>query len=193
MDNQKNVLISVFNKNGISAFAEVLNKSGYRIIATEGTGKELAKNNIPFTSAEQLSRNPSGLEECIKTISFNIEAGILFDRLNQRQVERTEKLGISKIDIVVCNLLDFGVIKETADFNVKNIDVGGPLMIRAAAANFRNVLIVVDPKDYKRVSKAISENKITDEFRQKLAIKAFAYTQSYDSKIVEYLKKNTIK
>jgi|SRR3989344_6264398 len=192
MKKEKNVLISVFDKNGISAFAKSLNESGYKIIATEGTGKELAKNNIPYISTEKLSKNPNGLEDCIKTISFRIEAGILFDRLNKKHLERIKKLGIKKIDMVVCNVVNFDTIKKTTDFNIKNIDVGGPLMIRAAATSFRNVLVVVDPKDYKVISKAISKNKITNKLRQTLAAKAFAHTRSYDSKIVEYLKKKRV-
>lgn len=186
---RKTVLISVFNKKGISNFAKTLESLGYQIIATEGTGKELAKNKIPYISAEKTSKNPGGLENCIKTISFQIEAGILFDRLNPKHIKRVEQLGIEKIDVVVCNLVDFKkVIKKSADFNIKNIDVGGPLMVRAAATNFKYVLIVVDPDDYEKVSKDMLKNKVTDKIRQELAIKAFDYTRSYDETIVKYLK-----
>ncbi|MGD0577234.1 MAG: bifunctional phosphoribosylaminoimidazolecarboxamide formyltransferase/IMP cyclohydrolase, partial [Candidatus Staskawiczbacteria bacterium] len=111
----KTALISVFDKKGISKFAETLENSGYQIIASEGTRKELSKNKISCLSAEKISKNPKGLEDCIKTISFQIEAGILFDRLNPKHIKRAEKLGIEKIDIVVCNLVNFeAVIKKPA-------------------------------------------------------------------------------
>lgn len=185
------ILVSVFDKRGIAKFAKTLNRFGYEIISTEGTGKELSKNKIPYIPAQKISRNPEGFDDCIKTISFRIEAGILFNRLSPIHIKQAKKLGLEKIDIVVCNFVTFKkVIKKLTDFNIKNIDVGGPLMVRAAATNFKHVLIVVDSDDYGKVAKAILEDRITDKFRQQLAAKAFKYTYSYDYQIAKYLKKN---
>ena len=185
--------MSVFNKKGVVKLAKILEDSGFKIIATEGTGIELSKNGISFTSAERMSKNPKGLEDCIKTISFQIEAGILFDRGNFTQVKGAKKLGIIPIDIVVCNFPPIAeAIRRSADFNVSNIDVGGPLMTRAAAVNFRNVLVIVDPNDYKKVGEAIIKDKVTNRLRQQLAIKAFHYCSQYDSKIVKYLRLNDL-
>ena len=188
------ILISVFNKKGIDKLARTLKSLGYKIISTEGTGKELTKNKIPFIPASKISKNPEGFDDCIKTISFQIEAGILFDRSNSTHIKETTKLDIKPIDIVICN---FPPLKEViknpkTDFNIRNIDIGGPLMVRAAAVNFKYVLVIVDPDDYEKAAKVILEGRITDKFRQKLAIKAFNYTYSYDYQIAKYLKKNSI-
>ena len=186
----KAVLISVFNKKGVSKFAKTLYGLGYKIIATEGTGKELAKNKITYIPAETITKNPKEFDDCIKTISFRIEAGILFDRLNPIHIKQAKKLDIKKIDMVICNFVTLEkAIKKPSDFNIKNIDVGGPLMVRAAATNFKHVLVVVDPDDYEKVAKIILKNKTTDKFRQRLAAKAFTYTCHYDSQIAKYLKK----
>lgn len=191
MTKNKIALLSVFDKKGIVNFAKNLEKSGYKIIATENTGKELKKNNVFCVQAEKESKNPKGLDGCIKTISFQISAGILFDRLDSNHIEKTKKLKIKEISIVVCNFVNLKeAIKKPSDFNIKNIDVGGPLMVRAAAVNFKHVLVVVDPNDYKKVSDAILKNKVTDKLRKELAIKAFFYTYSYDYQIVNYLKNN---
>lgn len=185
--------MSVFNKKGISKFAKILKSLGYKIIATDGTGRELATNGIPFVPSNKISKNPEKLEDCIKTISFRIEAGILFDRLNAIEVKQAKDLSVEQIDMVVCNFPPLEqVITSPIDFNVKNIDVGGPLMVRAAATNFKYVLVVVDPNDYEMIAKRIIKGKITSKFRQKLAIKAFTYTNSYDNKIIKYLGKNII-
>jgi phosphoribosylaminoimidazolecarboxamide formyltransferase/IMP cyclohydrolase len=81
-------------------------------------------------------------------------------------------------------------VQDIEDFNIKNIDVGGPLLVRAAATNFKYVLVIVDPDDYNKVIKAMLKGEITNEFRKRLAIKAFDYTRSYDYEIIKYLKKN---
>lgn len=183
------VLASVFDKTGIVDFTRKLKALGYEIISTEGTGKELAKNGISFIPAQKVSKNPDKLEDCIKTISFRIEAGILFDRSNLNHLKEVKKLGIKPIDIVICNFPPLKrVIQTPKDFNIRNIDVGGPLMVRAAATNFKHVLVIVDPNDYKKVANAILKKKITDEFKRWLAIKAFTYTRSYDHEIIQYLK-----
>lgn len=188
---KKFALVSVFDKKNIVDFTKNLKAAGYVIIATEGTGKVLAKNRISFIPAQKISQNPDKLKDCVKTISFRIIAGILFDCSNSIQLKEIEELNITPIDVVVCNFPPFKeVIKTLEDFNIKNIDVGGPLMVRAAATNFKNVFVIVDPNDYGKVIEAILKQRVTNEFRVQLAIKAFAYTRSYDYKIIQYLKRN---
>lgn len=184
-------LVSVFDKKNIVDFAKRLKASDYEIIATEGTGKVLIKNGISFIPVQKISKNPNKLKDCVKTISFRIVAGILFNRSDPIQLKEIRELNITPIDIVVCNFPPFKeVIKTPEDFNIKNIDVGGPLMVRAAATNFKNILVVVDPNDYGRVAKAIIKQGITNDFMLQLAIKAFAYIYYYDCEIVQYLKRN---
>ncbi len=191
MIKKKIALLSVYNKSGIVSFAKNLEKAGYKIIATENTGKKLKENNVNYVQAEKESKNPKGFDGCIKTISFQISAGILFDRLDFNHIEKIKKLKIKEISIVVCNFVTMEEsVKKLSDFNIKNIDVGGPLMVRAAAVNFKNVLVIVDPNDYEKVSNAILKNKVTEKLRKELAIKAFYYTYLYDYQIVNYLKNN---
>jgi len=188
---QKIALLSVFNKKNIVDFAKRLKALDYEIVATEGTGKVLTKNGISFIPTQKISKNPNKLKDCVKTISFRIAVGILFNRSNPIHLKEIRELNITPIDVVVCNFPPFKeIIKTTEDFNIKNIDVGGPLMVRAAATNFKNILVVVDPNDYGRVAEAVFKQEITNKFRLQLAIKAFAYTYSYDCEIVQYLKRN---
>lgn len=189
----KYALISVFDKTGIVDFAKKLILLNYKIISTGGTGKILSENNIPIIPVQEITKNPESFSGRMKTISFQIESGILFDRTNPEHVKEAEKLNIKPIDIVVCNLYPFG--KTIANPKVKiaeaieSIDVGGPTMIRAAAKNFSSVLVVVDPNDYKKVGEALQKN-IPESLRQALAAKAFYHLSFYDSQIAKYLNKD---
>lgn len=190
MKESPTALISVYNKTGIAPFAKALHAAGYELLASEGTGKVLSQHCITYTSAETASQNPKGLEDCIKTLSYQLAAGILFDRNNVDHVAKVSELGIPSIDVVVCNFVNFDqVIHDPTDFNIRNIDVGGPLMVRAAATNYRQVLVVVDQKDYSRVAKAITNKQVTIKLRQELALKAFSATLAYDQKITHFLGK----
>jgi phosphoribosylaminoimidazolecarboxamide formyltransferase/IMP cyclohydrolase len=99
---------------------------------------------------------------------------------------------MKNIELVVCNFPPLKNTLRLSDFNIRNIDLGGPLMVRAAAINFRHVIPIVDAKDYKKIIKIIARGKITKEDRKKFAIKAFSYTRNYDLVISNYLK-NTAK
>ena len=179
----KYALLSVYDKNGISDFAKVLIKNGYTIISTGGTYEQLKKDGIDVTPIEEITKNPrDSFDGRMKTISFQIEAGILYDRKNPNHVEEAKKLGVPQIDMVVCNFYPF---EEKP--SVETIDVGGPTMIRAAAKNYENVLVVVDPNDYGMVVKAFNSGKVDGSLRQELAAKAFYHLSFYDSQIGNYL------
>ena len=176
----KYALLSVYDKSNISDFAKVLVKKGFTIISTGGTYDELKKDEIDVTPIEEITGNPrDSFDGRMKTISFQIESGILFDRKNPKHIEEAKRLNIPQIDIVVCNLYPF---EEKP--SIETIDVGGPTMIRAAAKNHTNVLIVVDPADYEKVANAL--NNITEELRKELAAKAFYHLSFYDSQIGNY-------
>jgi phosphoribosylaminoimidazolecarboxamide formyltransferase / IMP cyclohydrolase len=189
MKQHKTALLSVFDKTGIAHFANQLSKQNFQILATEGTGAILDKNGIAYQSAEKASGNPEKLEGCIKTISYNIEAGIIFDRKNKVHQNEIKELAITGIDLVVCN---FPPLQETVinpdDFNIQNVDVGGPLMVRAAAVNHPEVIVIVDQDDYELVGNKIANQEVTPQLRRKLAIKAFKYIQAYDSTLIKYLR-----
>jgi phosphoribosylaminoimidazolecarboxamide formyltransferase / IMP cyclohydrolase len=193
---EKYALLSVYNKVGIAEFATTLQNLGYRIISTGGTAKALLSSGIPVLPIEYLTGNPESFDGRMKTISFQVESGILYDRANEKHVAEAQALSIKPIDIVVCNLYPFeetigkpGVTKEQA---VESIDVGGPTMVRSAAKNFKNVLIVVDPSDYSTVAEALETSQVTSEMKQNLAAKAFGHLSFYDSQIASYLQKDSM-
>jgi len=189
---QKYALLSVHDKSDIEDFARGLVSLGYSIITTGGTAKVLEKASIPFTSIQTVTGNPESFDGRMKTISFQIESGILFDRKNSKHVQEAQALHIKPIDIVVCNLYPFEqTIKKsgaTFDESIENIDVGGPTMIRAAAKNHKNVLVLVDSDDYKRVLDELQSNIVSQDFRKQLATKAFEHLSFYDSQIAQYLR-----
>ncbi len=189
---KKYALLSVFNKDGITEFARTLSDLGYAIISTGGTAKILEQNKIPVVPIQEITGNPESFDGRMKTISFQIESGILFDRSNSKHIKEAKNLKIKPIDIIVCNLYPFeetvsksGVTLEEA---VENIDVGGPTMIRAAAKNFRNVLVIVDPKDYPVLTTALHSSVVSEEVKKQLAAKAFSHLSFYDSQIAAYLR-----
>lgn len=186
-------LVSVSDKTGIVDFARKLDRLGLRIIATGGTAATLTKEGVNTVPINDITGNPESFDGRMKTISFQVESGILFDRENPSHVKRAEELGVKHIDVVICNLYPFE--KTVVDPNVtetemiENIDVGGPTMLRAAAKNFKNVIAVVDPADYQRVADALESGTLTDEMRQALAAKVFDHLSFYDAQIADHLRK----
>ncbi|MDO8573496.1 MAG: bifunctional phosphoribosylaminoimidazolecarboxamide formyltransferase/IMP cyclohydrolase [Candidatus Daviesbacteria bacterium] len=169
---KKYALLSVFDKTGITDFAKVLDGLGYEIISTGGTLDVLKKEGIDAVPIDEITGNPRDcFDGRMKTVSFQIESGILFDRKNPSHVKQAEKLKLPQIDVVACNLYPF---EEKP--GIETIDVGGPTMIRAAAKNYQNVLVFVDPKDYEKILES-------DKLRQQLAAKAFYHLSFYDSQI----------
>lgn len=182
----KYALISVFDKTGVLDFAKVLHQLGYKIISTGGTLLELQKDDLPIIPIQKITGNPESFDGRIKTISFEIEGGILFDRKNPDHVRQAQKLGIIPIDIVVCNFYPF---RETLE--VANIDVGGPTMLRAAAKNYEQVLPVCDHNDYEWIAKKLVDGQVDSQVREKLAQKAFEYLSFYDSQIATFFRRRT--
>lgn len=193
MSFSKTALISVSNKDGIIPFAKKLIDLHWEIISTGGTAKELESSNIQYIPIEKVTGNPIAFDGRMKSISFNIESGILFDRDNPAHKKEAESLNIRPIDMVVCNFYPFpaddSILYETELANaVELIDIGGPTMVRAAAKNFRHCLVVVDPGDYELVIRALEEeNDIDEQIRLLFAARAFEYTADYDSTIDKYL------
>ncbi|OGE44394.1 hypothetical protein A3B45_03920 [Candidatus Daviesbacteria bacterium RIFCSPLOWO2_01_FULL_39_12] len=178
-------LLSVFKKEGISDFAKILVKNGYTIISTGGTYDQLKKDGVSVTPIDEITGNPrDSFDSRMKSISFKIESGILFDRKNPKHVSEAKEMGIPQIDVVVCNLYPF---EEKP--GIENIDVGGPTMIRAAAKNYENVIVVVDPSDYGKVTSALESGKVSVKLRKELAAKAFYRLSLYDAQIGQFLNK----
>ncbi len=193
LNDEKYALVSVSNKKGIVEFAKILLSLGYKIISTEGTAKVLVKQKIPIIPVKKITGNPESFDGRIKTISFQIESGILFDRSNRRHQREAKQLKIKPIDIVVCNFYPFEetIASKNISINdaIENIDIGGPTMVRAAAKNFKDVLVIVDPADYKQISEKLQGKSITKELKKYLAAKAFSNLSCYDSQIAKYLNR----
>ena len=185
----KTALISVSNKNKVVDFAKQLSKLGVKIISIGKTAKLLRKKKINVILVSEITKFPEMLDGRIKSIHPNIFAGILADRKNKKHLNELKKLKIEPIDIVVVNFYPFEEsIKKNSKLKnvIENLDIGGPSLVRAAAKNHENVLVVVDPNDYNEVIEKIKNGKISSEFRLNLAAKAFAKTASYDSLINWY-------
>ena len=190
---KKRALISVFDKTGIKDFARELARLGWEIIATGGTAKILRKAGIKIIPIEKVTGNPEAFDGRVKTISFQVESAILYERANPRHKLEAERLGIQPIDMVVSNFYPFERIARRKKLNLKeafeNIDIGGPTMVRSAAKNYRSVIVLIDPKDYPKVIRVLKkEGEIPEEYRFILAQKAFEKTAKYDTTISNYLK-----
>lgn len=188
----KYALLSVSDKTGLVELAQQLQSLGFSLISTGGTSKVLTNANISTIPIQEITGNPESFDGRMKTISFQVEGGILYDRKNMHHRSQAKELGIKDISLVICNLYPFETIVKNPDISLKevieSIDVGGPTMVRSAAKNFHNVLVVVDPKDYQVVAEEYKKNSISIKFRQKLAAKAFDHLSFYDAQIAQYLR-----
>ena len=186
----KRALISVSDKTGISDLAKVLKKYNVEIISTGGTKKVLEDAGIKVTDISSVTGNPEAFGGRMKTISFNIESALLFDR--EKDAEEAAKLNIKPIDLVVCNLYPFEqVFKQGKNFEtlIENIDIGGPTMIRAAAKNFKYVNVLTDISDYKEFIEKMEAGRgaTSYEYRKQLMAKAFNHTADYDAMIAQVM------
>lgn len=186
---RKSALMSVFNKRQLDQIGPTLQELGYAIIASSGTAGALKEVGVESTPADAATGNPKAFQDCIQTLSFSIYAGILFDRINKRHIKQIEDLVIRPIDVVICNLPPLQeMVQNEQDFNIRHVDVGGPLMLRAAATNYQWVLPLSDPDDYSEAAELLSDNKLTIEFRRRMAAKAFDLCSTYDAEITKLLK-----
>jgi phosphoribosylaminoimidazolecarboxamide formyltransferase/IMP cyclohydrolase len=190
----KRALISVYDKTDIVSFARELSKMGFKIISTGGTLETLKEGKIHLVKhVSEVTEFPEILEGRIKTEHPKLMGGILALRDKREHVKDLETHGIEPIDMVVCNLYPFEKVTEQgADLKtaLENIDIGGPNMIRAAAKNFENVIVVVNPRRYGQILSEIKKNgEVNTETRKVLAVEAFKETARYDSAICRFLEK----
>ena len=189
----KRALISVSDKTGIVEFAQKLNDLGVSIISTGGTFKVLKEAGIPVINISDVTGFPECLDGRVKTLHPNIHAGLLAMRSNPEHMKQVEELNVELIDMVVVNLYPFKQTIMKPDVTladaIENIDIGGPTMLRAAAKNYQDVSVVIDPTDYEQV---LSELKETGAVSVKtnfyLAAKVFNHTAYYDTMIANYLR-----
>jgi len=191
MDRIKRALISVYDKTGIVELARDLSALGVEILSTGGTHRLLAENGIAAVEVATHTGHPEILDGRVKTLHPRIHGGLLGQRNNPEHRAQMAANGIVPIDLVVVNLYPFaqtiaqpGVTLATA---IENIDIGGPAMLRSAAKNHADVIVVVHPTDYADVLDRIKTDRIDQTTRHALACKVFAYTAEYDRNIADYL------
>ncbi|MGJ0516666.1 MAG: bifunctional phosphoribosylaminoimidazolecarboxamide formyltransferase/IMP cyclohydrolase [Methylomicrobium sp.] len=186
-------LVSVSDKTGIVDFCRQLSELGISILSTGGTAKTLAEHSIPVTDVSDHTGFPEMMDGRVKTLHPKIHGGILGRRGIDDQVMAAH--GIDPIDLVVVNLYPFEqtISKPDCDLEtaIENIDIGGPTMIRAAAKNYNDVAVVVDPADYAAVLAELKaqHNSLSLATRFKLSLTSFAHTARYDTAIAAYLAK----
>ena len=189
----KRALISVSDKTGIVEFAQKLNDLGVSIISTGGTFKVLKEAGIPVINISDVTGFPEGLDGRVKTLHPNIHAGLLAMRSNPEHMKQVEELNVELIDMVVVNLYPFKQTIMKPDVTladaIENIDIGGPTMLRAAAKNYQDVSVVIDPTDYEQVLSEIKETgAVSVKTNFYLAAKVFNHTAYYDTMIANYLR-----
>lgn len=190
----KRALLSVSDKSNLESVAKALIENGVELISSGGTGRYLSTFNIPWTPVESITGNPEAFGGRMKTLSFQISSSLLFRRDHEEDVKQAKELNIAPIDMVICNLYPFvETAKKTNQLEalIENIDIGGPTMVRAAAKNYRDVTICVDSNDYDEIIEQLQTSNGVIDFRtrEKLALKAFKHTASYDCAIADTLSK----
>ncbi|MDR3365313.1 MAG: bifunctional phosphoribosylaminoimidazolecarboxamide formyltransferase/IMP cyclohydrolase [Clostridiales Family XIII bacterium] len=186
-------LISVSDKTGAVSFAGALAQLGYEIVSTGGTYRALKDAGVPVVPVADITGFPECLGGRVKTLHPAIHGGILAMRGNEEHMAQLRGLGIGTIDVVAINLYPFKetILREdaTLPLAIENIDIGGPTMLRSAAKNHKDVVVVCDPADYEAVAAELkSGTGLSYEAKYRLALKVFEHTAAYDAMIAEYLR-----
>lgn len=189
----RRALLSVSDKSGVVEFAKALQELGVELISTGGTARLLKEAGVEVKDVSEVTGFPEMMDGRVKTLHPRIHGGILAIRGKEDHLRAARDHGIPLIDMVVVNLYPFEeTVNRGADLDeaVENIDIGGPTMVRAAAKNFADVAVVVDPKDYRWVVEELKRTgEISGQSRRRLAVKAFSHTARYDTLISDYLNR----
>lgn len=185
-------LLGVYDKTSIDTFARGLAALGWELVSTGGTFAAIQAAGIPVRKVEDITGFPEMLDGRVKTLHPGVHGGILARRELPAHMAALSQHDIGPIDLVCCNLYPFyatvtrpgGVAFEEA---IENIDIGGPTMLRAAAKNHRDVIVVIDPADHEPVLAGLRSGGVDASERRRLAWKAFQHTAAYDSAVSEWL------
>lgn len=193
MNKIERALISLTDKSGIEGFAKELADLGIELLSTGGTAKKLRDSGLTVMDVSEFTGFPEMLDGRVKTLHPKVHGGILNQRNNKEHQQQCAEHGLKNVDLIAVNLYAFE--KTVADPNctladaIENIDIGGPTMLRAAAKNFHDVTVIVDPADYPQVIKEIREfGNTTLKTRFNLMRKVYALTASYDTTISAWLE-----
>src|SRR5262245_8498814 len=185
-------LISVSDKSGLVPFARGLASRGFELVSTGGTSKALQENGLAVLNVSDVTGFPEMMDGRVKTLHPRIHGGILARRGVEAHLSSAREHGIGLIDVVVVNLYPFAAAaaNPATPFEglIEEIDIGGPSLVRGAAKNFADVLVVVSPADYSDVLAELDRpGGPSTGFRFGLARKAFAHTGAYDTAIASTL------
>jgi phosphoribosylaminoimidazolecarboxamide formyltransferase/IMP cyclohydrolase len=189
----KRALLGVSDKTGIAELAAALHRHGVEILSTGGTRAALEKASIAVKPVEEFTGFPEILEGRVKTLHPKIHGGILARRSASVHRAQMREHGLQEIDLVVVNFYPFEQTVARCDVTIDqaldNIDIGGVALVRAAAKNWSDVAVVVDPADYSAIAAELNahQGSISSALRWRLARKAFARVAAYDCAIANYL------
>ncbi len=187
------ILVSLSDKTGVVDFINKLitRHPDLEIISTSGTYKYLKENGFNVVEIDEFTSFPEILNGRVKSLHPKIFGGILFKRNSSDHIKEIKKYEIKNIDMVICNLYQFEKVIDSGKYNhddaIENIDIGGASIIRAAAKNYLDVLVLIDPLDYDYIAHCIMNDKIDESIKKNLASKVFKFLSNYDKKISNYL------
>ncbi len=186
----KRALVSVHRKDGLAALAQGLATRGFEIVSTGGTAEEIKKAGVGVTAISEVTGFPEILDGRLKTLHPKVHGGLLARRGDAAHRKALADHGLVPIDVLVVNLYPFeDRVAKGAGFDeaLENVDIGGPAMVRAAAKNFRDVAVVVDPSDYPLLLEQLDRpDGIDRATRLYFAQKAFRHTSRYEAAIAAY-------
>ena len=189
--NKKYALISVSDKSNIEELANFLISNNFKIISTGGTYNKLKELKIEVVSISEITSFPEIMDGRVKTLHPNVHAGLLARKCDDQTLS---DLNIKRIDVLVVNFYPFENTINQLDVKfenaIENIDIGGPAMVRAAAKNYPNCSVLINPNDYQDFINNYNPKKISnEEMNKKMSLKAFQYVAHYDICIANYLDK----
>ena len=187
----KNALVSVFHKDGLSPIIKKLDELGVVIYSTGGTQSFIKEQGINVNRVEDLTSYPSILGGRVKTLHPNVFGGILSRRELESDQEQLEKYNIPEFDLVIVDLYPFEKTVASGASEkeiIEKIDIGGISLIRAAAKNYNDVLIISEMRQYGELLEMLNANgaKTSIEERRRFAISAFNISSNYDTAIFTY-------
>jgi phosphoribosylaminoimidazolecarboxamide formyltransferase/IMP cyclohydrolase len=185
-------LISVSDKSGLVELGAALAARGIELVSTGGTARALAQAGLGVRDAAELTGFPEMMDGRVKTLHPGIHGGLLAIRENPAHEAAMLAHNIAPIDLLVVNLYPFEetLLRDVAfDEIVENIDIGGPAMIRGAAKNHGDVVVIVEPDDYRALIEELArhDGATSLKFRRAMAQKAYARTAAYDAAISNWL------
>ena len=191
----KSALISVSDKSNLKPLLQNLKKNNIKLISSGGTYKAIRKLNFKCLEISNFTGFNEILGGRVKTLHPKIHAGILNKRNDKKHLKDLKKNNFENIDLVIVNFYPFEkTLKETKDHNkiIENIDIGGPAMVRAAAKNYKDVVVITSNKQYLELINQLKINKGSTslQFRKKMSNLAFTETAYYDSVIADYFNKS---